>query len=116
MTIVILDLGNRKTGLKMEKPEMFSTPRKKLQSPFLARIQADESCNFPSPGILTNKNKQTSTPFNKRSPKEVTFHIPDISVINSETPQRKIIQKENQLPLPRGKNENCSYLLPFFFQ
>ena len=106
--------NSKKRSEKMEKPEMFSTPRKKLQSPFLARIQADESCSFPSPGILTNKNKQTSTPFHKRSPKEVTFHIPDISVIKSETPQRKIIQKENKLPVPRGR-DNYSHAFMYRF-
>jgi hypothetical protein len=88
---------------KMEKPEMFSTPKKnKLESPFLAQIQAEDSFSFPSPGILVDKKKQTSTPFYKRSQKEVTFHIPDISVISHETPQRKRAAKENTLPVPRG--------------
>ena len=82
---------------------MFSTPKKnKLESPFLARIQAEDSFSFPSPGILVDKKKQTSTPFYKRSQKEVTFHIPDISVISHETPQRKRADKENTLPVPRG--------------
>jgi len=84
---------------------MFSTPKKnKLESPFLTRIQAEDSFSFPSPGILVDKKKQTSTPFYKRSQKEVTFHIPDISVISHETPQRKRTDKENTLPVPRVKS------------
>lgn len=84
---------------------MFSTPKKnKLESPFLAQIQAEDSFSFPSPGILVDKKKQTSTPFYKRSQKEVTFHIPDISVISHETPQRKRAAKENTLPVPRVKS------------